>query len=135
MDDVASTSGQHNVPCLPASQAEKQTLVGGDPLAASFIPVTRLDKQPGVKVVGGDNIDPAALRLPELSESSFSLGVESSIEPSPSLDECDVEVVAPREAKRAYMAGTSSVGTQGSRSESQQPNNLRPSFRGPKCGV
>ncbi|KAL1444422.1 hypothetical protein MTO96_006980 [Rhipicephalus appendiculatus] len=42
--------------------------------------LTRLDKQAAVKVVGGDNVDPAALPLPESSESSFSLGVNSSIE-------------------------------------------------------
>ncbi|KAL1442938.1 hypothetical protein MTO96_046174 [Rhipicephalus appendiculatus] len=75
------------------------------------------DKQPAVKVVGGDNVDPAALPLPESSESSFSLGVDSSIELSSSLDECDVEMLAPRDVKRAHTAGTSSDGTQDSRSE------------------
>ncbi|XP_049275209.1 uncharacterized protein LOC125759838, partial [Rhipicephalus sanguineus] len=78
--------------------------------------LTRLDKQLAVKVVGGDNIDSAALPLPESSESSFSLGVDSSIELSPSLDECDVEMLAPREVKpqeydlplleRRYLAQT-----------------------------
>ncbi|KAH7944519.1 hypothetical protein HPB52_020823 [Rhipicephalus sanguineus] len=37
-------------------------------------------KQLAVKVVGGDNIHSAALPLPDSSESSFSLGVDSSIE-------------------------------------------------------
>ncbi|KAL1468864.1 hypothetical protein MTO96_041208 [Rhipicephalus appendiculatus] len=106
MDDVASTLGKHNLPCFPASPADKQTLVGADALTASLIPaadcavvsdipksdagvssdevskpnepntpvpsesqardfleqvarrhgnslLTRLDKQPAVKVVGG----------------------------------------------------------------------------------
>ncbi|KAH7968669.1 hypothetical protein HPB52_010612 [Rhipicephalus sanguineus] len=88
-----------------------------------------------VKVVGGDNIDSAALPLPESSESSFSLGVDSSIELSPSLDERDVEMLAPREVKRAHTSGTSSDGAQDSRSESQQPKKPRPSSRGPKCVV
>ncbi|KAL1423345.1 hypothetical protein MTO96_021316 [Rhipicephalus appendiculatus] len=96
---------------------------------------TRLDKQPAVKVVGGDNVDPAALPLPESSESSFSLGVDSSIELSSSLDECDVEMLAPRDVKRAHTAGTSSDGTQDSRSESQQPKKPRPSSRGSNCAV
>ncbi|KAH7971991.1 hypothetical protein HPB52_004754 [Rhipicephalus sanguineus] len=69
------------------------------------------------------------------SESSFSLGVDSSIELSPSLDECDVEMLVPREVKRAHTTGTSSDGTQDSRSESQQPKKPRPSSRGPKCVV
>ncbi|KAH7968970.1 hypothetical protein HPB52_013281 [Rhipicephalus sanguineus] len=97
--------------------------------------LTRLDKQLAVKVVGGDNIDSAALPLPESSESSFSLGVDSSIELSLSLDECDVEMVAPREVKRAHTSGTSSDGAQDSRSEPQQPKKPRPSSRGPKCVV
>ncbi|KAL1480049.1 hypothetical protein MTO96_051364 [Rhipicephalus appendiculatus] len=97
--------------------------------------LTRLDKQPAVKVVGGDNVDPAALPLPESSESSFSLGVDSSIELSSSLDECDVEMPAPRDVKRAHTAGTSSDGTQDSRSESQQPKKPRPSSRGSNCAV
>ncbi|KAL1454746.1 hypothetical protein MTO96_006269 [Rhipicephalus appendiculatus] len=100
--------------------------------------LTRLDKQPAVKVVGGDNVDPASLPLPELpesSESSFSLGVDSSIELSSSLDEWDVEMLVPRDVKRAHTAGTSSDGTQDSRSESQQPKKPRPSSRGSKCAV
>ncbi|KAL1469581.1 hypothetical protein MTO96_040995, partial [Rhipicephalus appendiculatus] len=97
--------------------------------------LTRLDKQPAVKVVGGDNDDPAALPISDSSESSFSLGVDSSIVLSPSLDGCDVEMLPPRDVKRAHTAGTSSDGTQGSRSESQQPKKPRPSSRGPKCVV
>ncbi|KAH7934814.1 hypothetical protein HPB52_000998 [Rhipicephalus sanguineus] len=97
--------------------------------------LTRLEKQPTVKVIGGDNVDPAALPLPESSESSFSLGVDSSIELSPSLDGCDVEMLVPREVKRAHTTGTSSDGTQDSHSESQQPKKPRPSSRGPKCVV
>ncbi|KAL1448352.1 hypothetical protein MTO96_028231 [Rhipicephalus appendiculatus] len=69
--------------------------------------LTCLDKHPAAKVVGEDNVDPAALPLPESSESSFSLGVDSSIELSSSLDECDVEMLAPRDVKRALTAGTS----------------------------
>ncbi|KAL1431487.1 hypothetical protein MTO96_002258 [Rhipicephalus appendiculatus] len=57
--------------------------------------LTRLDKQPAVKVVGGDNDDPAALPVSDSSESSFSLGVDSSIVLSPSLDGCDVEMLPP----------------------------------------
>ncbi|KAL1474525.1 hypothetical protein MTO96_037904 [Rhipicephalus appendiculatus] len=172
MDDVASTLGKYNVPCLPASPADEQTLVVADALATPLIlaadcavvsdipksdagvssdavskpnkpntPVpsesqardfleqvarrhgnsllTRLDKQSAVKVVVEDNVDPSALPLPQSSESSFSLGVDSSIEMSPSLDEWDVEMLVPREVKRAHTAGTSSDGSQDSRSESQ----------------
>ncbi|KAL1467790.1 hypothetical protein MTO96_041925 [Rhipicephalus appendiculatus] len=97
--------------------------------------LTRLDKQPAVKVVAGDNVDPAALPVSDSSESSFSLGVDSSIGLSPSLDRCDVEMLPPRDVKRAHTAGTSSDRTQGSRSESQQPKKPRPSSRGPKCVV
>ncbi|KAL1442399.1 hypothetical protein MTO96_030830 [Rhipicephalus appendiculatus] len=159
MDGVASTLGKHKVPCLPASPADKQTLVGADALATSLIPVADCavvsdipksdagvssdavlkpnepNTSPAVKVVGGENVDPAGLPLPESSESSFSLGVDSSIELSPSLDKCDVEMLAPREVKRAHTAGTSSDGTQDGLSESQQPKKPRPSSRGPKCVV
>ncbi|KAH7976570.1 hypothetical protein HPB52_016299 [Rhipicephalus sanguineus] len=91
------------------------------------------DGTPVVKVVGGDNVDPAALPLPESSESSISLGVDSSIELSTGLDECDVEMLFPREVKRAHTTGTCSDGAQDSRSESQQPKKPRTSSRGPTC--
>ncbi|KAL1469750.1 hypothetical protein MTO96_024865 [Rhipicephalus appendiculatus] len=131
--DAVSKPNEPNTPVLSESQAhdflDQVARRHGNSL------LTRLDKQPAVKVVGGDNVDPAALPLPESSESSFSLGVDSSIELSPSLDECDVEMLAPREVKRAHTTGTSSDGSQDSRSESQQPKKPRPSSRGPKCVV
>ncbi|KAL1486465.1 hypothetical protein MTO96_046953 [Rhipicephalus appendiculatus] len=131
--DAVSKPSEPNTPVPSESQArdfiEQAARRHGNSL------LTRLDKQPAVKVLGGDNVDPAALPLPESSESSFSLGVDSSIELSPSLDECDVEMLAPREVKRAHTAGTSSDGSQDSRSESQQPKKPRPSSRGSKCVV
>ncbi|KAH6934777.1 hypothetical protein HPB50_000741 [Hyalomma asiaticum] len=60
-----------------------------------------MNKLPLVKVVGGDNIDPATLPFVESPESSFSLGVDSSIELPPSLDECDVEMLCHRDVRRA----------------------------------
>ncbi|KAL1444592.1 hypothetical protein MTO96_045481, partial [Rhipicephalus appendiculatus] len=95
----------------------------------------RLDKQPAVKVVGGDNVDPATLRLPESSESSFRLGVDSSIELSSSLDECDVEILAAGDVKRAHTAGTSSDGTQDSRLSPSSRRNLRLRGRSVLCSV
>ncbi|KAL1474784.1 hypothetical protein MTO96_037724 [Rhipicephalus appendiculatus] len=131
--DAVSKPNEPNTPVPPESQArdflEQVARRHGNSL------LTRLDKHSPVKVVGGDNVDPAALPLPESSESSFSLGVDSSIELSPNLDECDVKMLAPREAKHANTADNSSDGSRDSRSEYQQPKKPRPSSRWPKCVV
>ncbi|KAL1454729.1 hypothetical protein MTO96_043687, partial [Rhipicephalus appendiculatus] len=120
-----------NTPCLPASLTGKEYAM--DDVASTLGLTQCAIQQSRSSVETTSTLQP--YRYLNRRKAASSLGVDSSIELSPSLDECDVEMLAPREVKRAHTAGTSSDGSQDSRSESQQPKKPRPSSRGPKCVV
>ncbi|XP_070396503.1 uncharacterized protein [Dermacentor albipictus] len=116
---------------VPTKSAAASSASVASPTAA--LPL-HLGGPPAAEVVGVDEINPAVLPLPtsSSSENSFSLGVDSSVGLSPSLDELDIEMAAPRDVKRAHASASGSDGGPDRRAELQRPKKPRPSSRGSK---
>lgn len=103
--------------------------------SAKAITPLRLNEPLTTEVVGSDDINPASQPLLTPSENSFSLGVQCSVRLSPSLDGFSVEMVLPREVKRAHMSATGSDSAPDCHTELQRRKKPRPSLAGSKCAL